>query len=189
MRRFVAIDLETTGVDPWKDYIIEVGLAGEGLEGNYFEETFSLPFDEKAMSEGAAAVNGWGKREFPPRREPMNAAGYLAEVLRDAHLVGKNPQFDEMFLSMFFRYFGVEKTWHYRLVDVGSMAWAWHNRGELIYEEDPSANDAYILPQPPNVETVEKVLLIPRQREGGYHTALEDAKWAYRAFRHMVPNE
>jgi DNA polymerase III epsilon subunit-like protein len=29
MRRFVAVDLETTGLDPVQDFIAEVGLAGE----------------------------------------------------------------------------------------------------------------------------------------------------------------
>jgi hypothetical protein len=78
MRRFVAVDLETTGVDPYADFIVEVGMAGEDyITGRYFEIVFSLSFPEGAMSAGAAAVNGWGKRDFGPKVSYDWAAAYI----------------------------------------------------------------------------------------------------------------
>lgn len=189
-RRFVAVDLETTGVDPRQDYIIEVGLAGEGPEGHYFEYEFSLRFPEGAMSKGAAAVNGWGKRLFPEPLSHVNACDYLVETLRDVHIVGKNPHFDEAFLRQFlrdhsrtniYRGYNPQWPWHHRLVDVGCLAWG----------ADCEARGGTKMPtwdQPPSVEKVEEMTGSMRSKRGEYHTALLDARWAYGILRSIVLN-
>jgi len=192
-RRFVAVDLETTGVDPKQDYIIEVGLAGEAPDGHYFESEFSLPFPEEAMSEGAAAVNGWGKRLFPRLMENGPAIDYLATMLDDVYIVGKNPSFDEAFLRLFLcgdlrsRWSGYSPKWpwHHRLVDVGCLAWGACNALEMqVIKKDKNP-----LSHPPNVEQVETMVGSMRSKVGEYHTALLDARWAYGIFRSIVPKE
>jgi hypothetical protein len=40
---------------------------------------------------------------------------------------------------------------------------------------------------PPKTDDVERMLGIPRETVDGFHTALFDARWAYEAFRQIVP--
>jgi hypothetical protein len=195
MRRFVAVDLETTGVDPNQDYIIEVGMAGEDyITGRYFEMSFALDFPEDAMSEGAAAVNGWGKRDFGPTIDYHLAATYMVSQLNDVHIVGKNPWFDVSFLQNLMLKSGViernypqRMPWHHRLVDVGCLAWGSYQRDTMFGTDESKARILI----PPNVEDVERMLGIPREQvqtqNGLFHTALLDARWAYEAFRNIVP--
>ena len=190
MRRFVAVDLETTGVNPYQDYIVEVGLAGESPHtGSYFEEEFSLDFPEEAMSAGAAAVNGWGKRQFAGILIPPAAEELLRTALTDVHIVGKNPNFDESFLRFWWNQHQRNEPvpWHHRMVDVGTLAWG----------SDCAAKgfNADCFPLPPNVEDVERMTGIMRETvrgrkaKGEYHSALCDARWAYQVFRSIVPKE
>lgn len=180
MRRFVAVDLETTGVNPVEDYVVEVGIAGEKPNGDYFETEFSVPFPEEAMSEGAAAVNGWGKRPFPKKCISVSwAQGQLQELLDDCHIVGKNPHFDEEFLKYSLR---VPQSWHHRLVDVGSLAWGCYQELSNMHPQEYSD-----MLQPPNVDQVAEVMGVARDTVDGYHTALMDARWAYKVFRKVVP--
>lgn len=192
MRRFVSVDLETTGLDPAQDYIAEVGLVGEDyVTGHYFELAFSLAFPDGAMSAGAAAVNGWGRRDFAPEVDWQWAAGYLTSQLNDVHVVGKNPGFDTDFLHFFLKEAGLPggHPWHHRMVDVGNLAW-----GYIACEYTKFDIGKSPWTQPPNVEEVEKMIGIKREivhgsNEAEYHTALCDARWNYRVFRSIVPKE
>jgi hypothetical protein len=179
MRRFVAVDLETTGVDPHTDFIVEVGMAGEDyITGRYFEMSFALDFPHERMSEGAAKVNGWGKRQFGPTVDYGWASGYLTSQLNDVHIVGKNPWFDVGFLRHFLRVRGGygpgPMPWYHRLVDVGCLAWG-------------RASSSHQFDHPPDVEDCEWITGIQRETVDGFHTALLDARWAYEAFRTIVP--
>lgn len=186
MRRFVAVDLETTGVDPHTDFIIEVGMAGEDyITGKYFEIVFALDFPTDRMSEGAAAVNGWGKRAFGPIVTHEWASAYIISQLNDVYIVGKVPWFDAAFLDVFIAENGLadQKIWHHRLVDVGSLAWGSYQRDTMFGTDESKA----LITQPPDTEDVERMLGIPRKTVDGFHTALLDARWAYEAFRQIVP--
>jgi Exonuclease len=180
MRPLVAVDLETTGLDPFYHDIIEVGVVS--LAG---ELTFSLPFDLGKADHEALEVNGWGKRPFPEQQSTAWAVGMLADVLDDAHIIGKNPQFDAAFLEALFRRRGMKPTWHHRLVDIGAMAWGWHSAWASATIGGPPT----LVHQPPDVEQVSEMLVIPREvTPDGYHTALDDARWAFRALQTMLPD-
>jgi hypothetical protein len=164
-----------------KDEIIEVGLAWDNpVTGDYREVTYSLPFEPENASPRALEVNGWGKRPFPPQNTESYSADFLAEVLADRHIVGKNPWFDAGFLEAHLAEFDLRPDWHHRHVDVGCLAWGWfnaHNKGRQVL-------------QSPNVETVGEMLGISRETspgDGEFHTALDDARWAHKVFRAIVP--
>lgn len=187
MTRFVAVDLETSGLDPYEHEIIEVGLViekprlgGAMHDSLLIEEfTFSLPFDEARASEKALEINGWGKREFPKLWGPARAIGFLQEALRGVHLVGKNPHFDAEFLRHLFHRWGEKPSWHHRLVDVGSLAWG-------VDQQSCRSTGFEGTNAPPTTEGVEFILGVHRKPDER-HTALGDARWAYRAFRSVVP--
>lgn len=176
MRRFVSLDIETTGLDPLKHEMIEVGLVIERSRTvdhiSFDEVAFSLPFDLERADEKALEINGWGKREFAPLWDPYYAAGFLQEVLSDAHIIGKNPMFDTAFMEAFLNTHGMKRTWHHRLVDIGSMAWGYYN-GE---------HDGHLI-QPPDSSQVGFIMGIPNNQ---IHTALGDARWNYKVFTRMT---
>lgn len=178
MRPFVAVDVETSGLDPRVHELIEVGLVFEEDAGTE-QVTFSLPFEPELASVDALRINGWDRRgsrtEFPDRMESVAAAELLHERLHDVHLVGKNPTFDAAFLAAFIdSEIGAPPPWHHRLVDVGALAWGWYCAGPEKWT------------QPPNVAKVAEMMGIPIYDEVR-HTALGDAAWAYRVFRTIVP--
>lgn len=168
MGHLVAVDLETSGLDPTYHEIIEVGVVWEmpgrlGREGHVATHELVLQFDESKADPKALEVNGWGKREFGPTVDPQWARGFLEELLNDAHVVGKNPNFDLAFLEQFLREPGVkwEKPWHHRAVDIGAVCMG---RFRLL--------------DPPNTEAVESLTGI-RIPENKRHSALADAQWAW----------
>ena len=128
MRGFVAVDIETTGLDPLHHEVIEVGMIIDLPDHpEVYPVEFSLAFDENKADPEALAVNGWGSREFAPLINPRDAALVLHENLDDVHIVGKNPTFDAGFLEVFLKRHGYQRNWHHRLVDVGSLFWGWYN--------------------------------------------------------------
>lgn len=66
------------------------------------------------------------ERNGPFWSDPADLAGVVADLLRDVTLIGAVPSFDAGFLSAFLAHYGQpSRPWHYRLRDIGSMAWAW----------------------------------------------------------------
>ena len=76
--------------------------------------------------------------------DPADLAGVLVEnFLQDATIVGAVPSFDAGFLSAFLAHHGQDpKPWHYRLRDIGSMAWAWLQAHHLPHHLPAPSMDA-----------------------------------------------
>lgn len=124
MRGFAFLDLETTGLDPYRHEILEVGIVLEP-EGDVVH--FSMPIYEDMAEPRALEVNG-----YYDRREELQAvqvqrtrgAELLHEALKDRVLVINNTPFDTAFLRAHLEEWGLEGTnqpWYYRTVDVGSL--------------------------------------------------------------------
>lgn len=157
----VAVDLETSGLDPNVHEIIEVGLVWQ-VHKEVRTMEFALQFDEERADPAALEVNGWGKREFAPTVDKRWARDFLMELLNDAHIVGKNPIFDLAFLEKFLHQkSGWKKPWHHRTVDVGALCMG---RFRLL--------------DPPDTGVVESLTGV-RIPENKRHSALADAQWAW----------
>ncbi len=189
MPRFVSIDLETSGLDPQCHEIIEVGMVRESSETVLERLEFSLPFDRQLADPKALEINGWGQREFAPLVRRDKAVQILSGWLDGAHIVGKNPSFDAGFLTALFVEYGESSCWHHRLVDVGAMAWGWHQGARRRPSTSTSQVRGLVGAQtyPPNSERVAELTGVPIP-QGARHTALGDAEWVYQVFRKMVPN-
>lgn len=73
---------------------------------------------------------------------PEALAAHVAPLLSGATLVAANPSFDAGFLTAFLNTHGQAATWHYRLRDIGSMAWAWLQAHRLPHHLGTPAMDA-----------------------------------------------
>jgi hypothetical protein len=185
----VFVDVETTGVDPMKDEVIEVALVD--LDGH--SEEFSLSFNESRANSEALEINGWGKRPFPPRYFDSQASetllrwfGYV-DVVPDGEdfpstkssldwerkekigLVAKHAHFDAGFLSAFLGRAGCFMTapWTKHVYDLPSLICGRLGISPVLY----------------NSESAEQFFgIIPERDENGYHTALSDAEWNQKVF-------
>ncbi|MFG3136052.1 hypothetical protein ACGFZA_07495 [Streptomyces sp. NPDC048211] len=194
------IDTETTGLDvdhhdaweiavihrrpghPDAEYLwqIRVSLAEadpEALDINRYHQRFAVPDGELAVR---IATN-----DMPANRSVTGGDMMLdlMAVLDGSVLVGSNPAFDERFLKKLFNGAGVTPAWHYRTVDIATMAVGHlygqahaltrqHCDAEVYGRVDTLLADgwrSYELSRQMGVEPPAK---------GQAHTALGDARWA-----------
>lgn len=154
---YAFIDIETNGTDYNYHEAIEIGIVVGDEE---FE--CSLPFQLSRSTPKALEVNGWGKREFAPLWDPMNAAVQIASITEGCHLVGQNVRFDERFVDNFLRSHGLTPRWNFRLVELSSLV-------------------AGVQGLMPPIKTGE-IIEITGITNDASHTALGDARWDKKVF-------
>ena len=97
-RTYVALDLETTGLDPDRDAIIEVGATRFDLDGN--EETFRTFCDpNRSIPYRVQRLTGISESDVAGAPLFAEVAAELTSFIGDAPLVGQNIAFDLGFLS------------------------------------------------------------------------------------------
>jgi hypothetical protein len=98
---------------------LRVGRYYERTAGMYWHSAYGrITQNPRAFYDLARAGEGYWS-------QPGALAARVARVLDGAVLVAANPAFDAGFLAAFLRHHGQAPTWHYRLRDIGSMAWAY----------------------------------------------------------------
>lgn len=167
MKNWVAVDIETSGLDPAYHDVIEVGLvSSRGLV-----KSFSLDFDEVKADPKALEVNGWGKRELAPKVEMVEALAELSAAFfpfKHTLLVASPAHFDVGFLEQLFRREGLTPPWGPRsIIDLKSFACARFG----------------VLTDLKNSE-ISRMLDIEDTSD---HTALGDAIWTANLFRALLP--
>ena len=97
-RTYVALDLETTGLDPDRDAIIEVGATRFDLEGN--EETFRTFCDpQRSIPYRVQRLTGISETDVEGAPLFADVANELLSFIGNAPLIGQNIAFDLGFLS------------------------------------------------------------------------------------------
>jgi len=135
MIKYCYLDVETSGLDPDKNGLLQIGCI---LEVGGFEKEFSLkcrPFETDEVDQDALQVTGFTRDEIMTWPSPASTYGILIEQLshfvdrydrRDKFLfVGYNSTFDERFMRQFFRkngnkFFG--SYFHFPTIDVMTLA-------------------------------------------------------------------
>lgn len=152
MRKQFIIDTETTSL--WPDYpggtgvIWELALIdrADGTKrlyrmkpdlskadplalqvGRYYERTKDMCGDCYLPKNAYDLAKPQVKRESPEWSSPLALARGLAHWLDGATLIAAVPSFDAGYLRAFLNHHGEAATWHYRLRDIGSMAWGFLN--------------------------------------------------------------
>ncbi len=177
--KLVFLDCETTGLDPTRHEVYELGLIVEGTDGVEEAKHWWFEIDLKRADSEALRMSGFYER-YPaqdPNRDPnllaepldiypaAEAAPAIARMTAGAHLVGVNPAFDATFLGALLRSAGQVPAWEYHLVDVLPLV-----AGRMRMRPPWSSRElsAEIGVEPPGLED--------------RHTALGDARWAKRMY-------
>lgn len=115
MNDLIFLDTETTGLDAELHDVWELAYSKNGGA----IETYILPHSLKTADPKALAMNGYFQR-YPLGARADGPMGdiYLKEIFAGNTLVCANPTFDRM---MLWKRWGLE-PWHYRSIDVESMA-------------------------------------------------------------------
>ena len=130
------VDVETTGLVPGYNEMIDLGLVMTDLDGRVVDSLFLrvMPGHPERISEGARRVNGFDAARW--RRTHALAPAAAVDSLVAFHrrvagtrpvlLVAFNSQFDAAFLDHLFRSRGSSwrTLYHYFVLDIPSMAWA-----------------------------------------------------------------
>lgn len=128
-RELFFVDLETTGLDPWKDEIVELAYAKERgpIKTVYFGVTEVPEFIDNLI--------GFTKRGLADKPFNSDDIFEFLEVTEGHTMVAANPSFDKSFLE-------AEKwfTFGYRMLDIESYA-----TGRLGLTYVPSMADIYNL--------------------------------------------
>lgn len=162
------LDIETTGLDPLKHEILEVGIIlRHGVPSEPAEVIhFSLPIDLTVADEKALEINKFAERRIALQglmREPEWAKEMLARRLDGALVVGNNVQFDLRFIEQFLG----EAPWYYSPLDLKAFV-----AGRCGMR------------QPASTKLIAEVAGVPIPTDA--HTALVDANWNRRVYDALV---
>ncbi len=126
------VDIETTGLDPDKHEIIELGVVlvrQIGDMGKDFEviEEFEIkikPEHIELADPQALKVNGYDASQWVFANTLTEAMKVFSEKTKDAIFVAHNMTFDYSFIDKAFKQTGVENKMFYAKLDTISMAYA-----------------------------------------------------------------
>jgi oligoribonuclease (3'-5' exoribonuclease) len=194
-------DLETLGLDPLEHDVWEIAIIArdeDGVETEHLWQRRPSPValaraEPKALEMGrfhermAVPGSAWaadmldnigdGHTPVPMSLGALN--NRVAEILKDAVMVGSNPAFDASFLTVML---GMA-PWHYRTVDVATLA-AGYLHGSLTAKAGGDRSlflDSYPTLPYSSYALSERMGIAPPSPEVA-HTALGDARWAKAVF-------
>lgn len=176
------LDTETCGLDPFLhdawEYAVILRTDGHDEEHVYRVQPDLTNADPKALE-----INRYFERTSAPGWEwddRRTAASRLYALLNGAVIVGSNPAFDaEMLVHLFGRYYADPRPWHYRTVDVATLA-AGYKHGQVATVRQIGGrsmeNDAVDVPY--SSYGLSKWVGVEPPAADVAHTALGDARWA-----------
>lgn len=175
LERPVAItDVETTGIDPKTQEIVEIGLVLVNQQTLEIVETLEVkarPEHLETATEFALKLNGYNAADWQNAPTLQTAMSLYGEATKDAIFCAHNVTFDWSFILEAFQKTGVKNLLDYHRVDLFTMAWMkLRNSGLEKF----------------NMNEVAKYLGIPE--EPMPHRAINGAMTAYEIYKRMVSN-
>lgn len=194
MNRWVAVDVETTGLVPGVHHVWEVAAVEDtGREHVWLIDDVNVKSADPGALQVGRFYDRWAMSVPRDRHAGHAVAAQLATLTAGAHLVAVNPAFDAAHLDKLLRAHNRAPAWHYHLVDVGAMAYGWLHGNKAVYEHwesvDPGVPDferRLPLGLPWRSDELSRACGVQPPSEEERHTALGDARWAARWYRHLI---
>ncbi len=173
------LDVETTGLDPQKHEVIQVGVVlakqiqRDGNLGPSIEkiEEFEIKIKPERIEdaeEDALRVNGYNDTEWMFAPDLKNAMEFLAKKLEGTVQVSHNLTFDAAFMEKSFERAGMENTMARYKLDTISIAFArLYNRPDVKY-------------------SLRYLCDLFQIKNENAHTALADARALYQVYKKMM---
>ncbi|MEW2300237.1 exonuclease domain-containing protein [Streptomyces sp. NPDC006655] len=181
-----ATDVESTGLDPFFHDAWEVAVVLR-VDGKDTEHVFRIEPDLTNAEADALRINRYHERTGAPDwvwDDREAAARQLHQLLDGAVMIGSNPSFDaEMLTNLLGRYFATPRPWHYRTVDIATLAagYRYGQRESGAYGGDFAfSRDLPSLPF--SSRSLSRAVGVEPPGDGVAHTALGDARWAMSVF-------
>lgn len=95
-KAYIIIDLETTGLDPINDRIIEIGAIKIGKEN---KEYSSIIWQDIKLSEKISNITGISNEDIKKGKDEKNAINEFIDFIGEDTLVGYNINFDIKFIN------------------------------------------------------------------------------------------
>lgn len=201
MTRLAFFDTETTGLDPDRHDIWEVGLILVDEEHpTEIIKTKSWLLDRvdlvraNPMSLEIGGFHqrhpkGWELIEKPDKVTPhttnhLEFAIKFGRLTYGAHLIGAVPSFDEERLRKLFLERGFQPGWHYHPIDIEAMAAGWlYGRWSMDKSNYPLLDSTGL---PLKSDELSRACGVHPPDEEDRHTALGDARWVHRWYCTLV---
>ena len=180
------VDTETTGLDPFLHDAWEIAVILR-TDGHDTEHTFHIRPDLSNAEPKALEINRYHERTAADGwawDDRETAARQLYTLLNGAVMVGSNPAFDaEMIAHLFGRYYEQPKPWHYRTIDVATLAvGALYGRASEWTRKDCDAGwyskVTKAVGWPWKSYEVSRHVEVEPPAKDVAHTAMGDARWA-----------
>ena len=175
MPRLIALDTETTGLDPHIEELFEIAVVDidTGDEKVWHLEPSGLTLRD--MHPKAAEINRYHERTTTEDwwwDELVTAMDEMREWLDGAHIVGAVPDFDTRFLTELYRtQAATPPRWHYHLIDVEALCVGFlaAKGAQITLPWDSDDLSRWVGVEPPG--------------DDERHTALGDARWVRDLFQ------
>jgi hypothetical protein len=184
------VDIETTGLDPERHQIWEVGL----ILPDGTEHEWQLPVDLSRADPIALNIGRFHDRRVEKWKDSYEDAGWLGEfarnfvaLTRDLHIAGAVVSFDAERLWRLLRANGECPMWHYHLIDVGALA-AGFMAGKRYQSEADGRGVPSWEPEPPWKSNDLSMAVGVNPDDFDRHTALGDARWAKAIYEAVMGN-
>jgi hypothetical protein len=191
------VDCETLGLDPEKHAMWELAVIrrADGTDTEHLWQIKPAKWETEAADPQALDINGYRDRmtlpddyqvgdmthacglPHPMKRDELRDT--LRELLDGAVLIGSNPAFDAAFLRVFLD----AAPWHYRTIDVATLA-AGRKLGlvDMALQVGSKPLDSDTVGFPFSSRDLSRWVGVEPPGDGVAHTALGDARWARDVF-------
>jgi DNA polymerase III epsilon subunit-like protein len=125
----IAVDVESSGLDPRRDSIVSVGAVDLDDPTNQFYDECRV-WDGAHISDESLAITGFTREEVGPessrKSEAELVAAFIAWALdrpQSHTFVGQNPRFDAAFMEEACKRANIEFPFAHRTIDTHSLSW------------------------------------------------------------------
>lgn len=174
-KKLAFIDIETTGTDPLKHEVIEIGclLAKQLDDGTYVMlEEFEMkvkPEHIETAEQEALRINGYDEGNWMFAHTQKEALTVISQKCEGCVMVAQNVSFDYSFLAVAFSTYGVKDPFFYAKLDTIPMAY-------LRFRKDPEMTNF-------TLRTLCEKYGIKNDKA---HTALADIRATFEIFKKIM---